>query len=342
MKTTGRTYLGQTHECAECHDHKYDPVSQKEYYQLFAIFNNIPHLGKGYNTHGPRMAFGPEKIDIPVMRELATPRETRILIRGNFKTPGPTVEPALPGFLPGAEAGESRLDRLDFAQWLVREDHPLTARVAVNYLWQHFFGQGLVPTSADFGIQGEKPSHPALLDWLARELIESGWDRKHLIRLITSSRTYQRSGQRGTEAEADPQNRFLARMPRDRFSAEEIRDHSLAMAGQLVAHIGGPSVFPTQPAGYYEELGQNTAGNSNFTWADSTGPGLFRKSIYTYWKRMALHPSLAAFDAPTRQFCVNRRNITNTPQQALTLLNDPLFHTLAEALGLRLQREPAL
>jgi hypothetical protein len=373
LTTTGRALLGLSIECAECHDHKYDPVSQREYYRLFAIFNNVPHLGEGYGVHGPRMEYLPpelrlrrlqlqnrlaslppnraldppvrsaeralletkiaaieaKKLTVPVMAELDEPRAAHVLVRGNFKEKGELVFPGIPDVLPPLEAGIP-VNRLTFAQWLVNENHPLTSRVAVNYLWQHFFGTGLVATSADFGKQGSPPSYPDLLDWLAVEFVRSGWDRKHIVRLIVNSDTYRQS----SRSIGAP---FFAGMPRLRHSAEQIRDNALTVSGLLCFGIGGPPVFPLQPDGYYEERAQNTAGNSNFTWRASPGEGRYRKTVYMYWKRMALHPSLAAFDAPARQVCKAKRSITNTPQQALVTLNDPIFYECAVAFGTRIK-----
>ena len=557
LNVTGRAVLGLTLECAECHDHKYDSVSQQEYYQLFAIFNNIPHLGEGFGVHGPRMdyryvdlgrrdefkalqsalaslsgtgewpvdhpaakaaqlgkwdvavveeerdvfnlkgdftivasirtrapvgnivskydwrgkqrgyVFGiggegepsvpkghlfawvsarqdpfegveihssrpvaddgehqvavifqagksirlvidgvedtsakvkgsvpgviasserllaigsgysnssdagayrfdgalkdvriyrralqaPEisrqrreleqkvnairvrTVSVPVMEEETTARKTHILLRGDFKQKGEEVKPGLPGIFSALPGGE-KLTRLSFANWLVSPGQPLTSRVAVNYLWQHFFGLGLVATPGDFGAQGARPSHPALLDWLADELVRSGWDRKHLVRLIVNSRTYRQSST--VVAGKEPGNKLLVGMPRRRLAAEQIRDQALVVSGLFIPVIGGPPVFPLQPKGFYEERGQNAAGNSNFNWANSKGDNRYRKTLYTYWKRMALHPALAALDAPPRQVCVTRRSITNTPQQALVTMNDPVFHELAVAFSGRI------
>ena len=349
LEATGRTWLGLTLECAECHDHKHDPISQREYYELFAIFNNVPHLGTGYGVHGPLMKYTPPAnglakaaptIEVPVMDELPTPRETHLLIRGDFKNKGERVAAGTPKILPPLKTKDSDSpNRLDFARWLFSADQPLTARVVVNRIWRHHFGEGLVRTVADFGRYGDRPSHPELLDWLAVRFVESGWDVKAMHRLIVSSATYRQASRRRPDAElADPQNRLLAWFPRVRLPAEQIRDGALAAAGQLSTRIGGPSVFPVQPAGLYEERGQDLPGNSNFKWVDSTGEGRFRRSVYTYWKRMMLHPVMATFDAPTRQVCVARRAVTNTPQQALVGLNEPGMHAAAQDLAKRLAK----
>ena len=288
LEATGRTWLGLTLECAECHDHKHDPISQREYYELFAIFNNVPHLGAGYGVHGPLMKYTPPAvglakaaptIEVPVMDELPQPRETHLLVRGDFKNKGERVTAGTPKILPPLKAkGSEPPNRLDFARWLFSADQPLTARVAVNRIWRHHFGEGLVRTVADFGRYGDRPSHPELLDWLAMRFVESGWDVKAMHRLIVSSATYRQASRRLPDAElVDPQNRLLAWFPRVRLPAEQIRDGALAAAGQLSTRIGGPSVFPVQPAGLYEERGQDLPGNSNFKWVDSTGEGRFRR-----------------------------------------------------------------
>ena len=348
LEATGRTWLGLTLECAECHDHKHDPISQREYYELFAIFNNVPHLGAGYGVHGPLMKYTPPAvglaqtaptIEVPVMDELPQSRETHLLVRGDFKNKGERVTAGTPKILPPLKAkGSEPPNRLDFARWLFSADQPLTARVAVNRIWRHHFGEGLVRTVADFGRYGDRPSHPGLLDWLAVRFVESGWDVKAMHRLIVSSATYQQASRRPDAELVDPQNRLLAWFPRVRLPAEQIRDGALAAAGQLSSRIGGPSVFPVQPAGLYEERGQDLPGNSNFKWLDSTGEGRFRRSVYTYWKRMMLHPVMATFDAPTRQVCMARRAVTNTPQQALVGLNEPGMHAAAQDLAKRLAK----
>ena len=566
LQATGRTWLGLTLECAECHDHKHDPISQREYYELFAIFNNVPHLGTGYGVHGPMMSYmpvaarleqerlakrlavlreqislgqvkyegligewqtptqvedaarfslagsmtitaeiettgaigdivskydwkagersyvfgvggeGDEKsepgklfawfsseaetfkgvvaygsrrvddgqlhhvavvfeagqsvrffidgiedeavriegpipntvaqsarglavgagfensskamafrfdgrlanvrlydrvisnpsgldlskpevaeyrrlakhlakagglsIEVPVMDELPEPRETHVLVRGDFKNKGDRVFADVPKIMPALlTANGASPNRLDFARWLFSGKQPLTARVAVNRIWQYHFGEGLVRTSADFGQYGARPSHPQLLDWLAVRFTESGWDVKAMHRLIVNSSTYQQASMRRAElGEVNPLNRLFAWFPRVRLPAEQIRDGALAAAGQLFARIGGPSVFPMQPAGLYEERGQDLPGNSNFKWQNSVGEEQFRRSIYTYWKRMMLHPVMSTFDAPTRQVCISKRSVTNTPQQALVGMNEPAMHTAALAMAKRLAK----
>jgi hypothetical protein len=279
-------------------------------------------------------------IEVPVMDELPEPRETHVLVRGDFKNKGDRVFADVPEIMPAlSTANGASPSRLDFARWLFSGKQPLTARVAVNRIWQHHFGEGLVRTMADFGRYGDRPSHPELLDWLAVRFAESDWDVKAMHRLIVNSSTYRQASMRRAElGRVDPQNRLLAWFPRVRLPAEQIRDGALAAAGQLSARIGGASVFPAQPAGLYEERGQDLPGNSNFKWQNSIGEGQFRRSIYTYWKRMMLHPVMSTFDAPTRQVCVAKRSVTNTPQQALVGMNEPAMHAAALALAKRLPK----
>jgi hypothetical protein len=274
------------------------------------------------------------------MDELPEPRETHVLVRGDFKNKGERVFADVPEIMPAiSTTNGASPNRLDFARWLFSGKQPLTARVAVNRIWQHHFGEGLVRTMADFGRYGDRPTHPKLLDWLAVRFAESDWDVKAMHRLIVNSATYQQASMRRTEfVEVDPLNRLLAWFPRVRLPAEQIRDGALAAAGQLSARIGGASVFPAQPAGLYEERGQDLPGNSNFKWQNSVGEGQFRRSIYTYWKRMMLHPVMSTFDAPTRQVCVAKRSVTNTPQQALVGMNEPGMHAAALALAKRLSK----
>ncbi len=266
-----------------------------------------------------------------VMEELPKPRETFVHLRGNFENPGERVFPGTPAFLPPMPEGKL-VNRLSFAEWLVDEGNPLVARVAVNRIWAHYFGQGLVTTVDDFGVRGAPPSHPRLLDWLAVELVASGWDMKALNRLIVTSATYRQASRLRPElTERDPNNRWLARGPRLRLAAEQIRDNALAVSGLLTSRIGGPSVFPRQPAGV-GEFRDATAGQ----WVADTGGGQYRRSLYTFWQRMSPYPSLTIFDAPSRERSCVRRSRTSTPLQALALLNDPAFVAMADALARRI------
>ncbi|MDZ4687303.1 MAG: DUF1553 domain-containing protein [Planctomycetaceae bacterium] len=256
-------------------------------------------------------------------------RETFVLERGQYNQRGEPVTAGVPAVLPRIPEG-APLNRLGLARWLVDPNHPLTARVAVNRVWQHFFGMGLVRTSGDFGAQGELPAHSELLDWLATEFLRSGWDRKALDRLIVSSAVYRQSSAASPELwERDPDNRWLARGPRFRLPAEVLRDQALAASGLLVERLGGPSVKPYQPPGLWESV---TYG-AEHSYVQDHGPQLYRRGLYTYWKRQVPHPALLTFDAPTREACVAQRSRTNTPMQALVLMNDVTFVEAARALA---------
>ena len=264
-----------------------------------------------------------------VMEERPRARETHVLIRGQYDRPGPRVSPGTPGCLPPLPRGQVPT-RLGLAWWLVDPANPLPARVEVNRLWQMLFGTGLVKTVEDFGAQGEPPSHPDLLDWLATEFLRTGWDVKSLIRTIVTSATY-RQGSRATPESLrhDPENRLLSRGPRLRLSAEMIRDQALSLGGLLVDRLGGPSVKPYQPAGLWSEL-------SDSSYVQDHGPALYRRGLYTFWKRTVAPPSMAAFDAPGRETCIVRETRTNTPLQALDLMNDPTFVEAARAFAARI------
>jgi hypothetical protein len=269
---------------------------------------------------------------VMVMDEMNPPRETFRLIRGAYDVPGERVTPSVPAILPPLPEG-AEANRLGFARWLVQPDHPLTARVTVNRFWQMLFGTGIVKTSENFGLQGDFPSHPELLDWLATEFVDSGWDVKELMRTIVTSATYrQDSAMTPAAYEADPENRRLARGPRMRLPAQFIRDQALAVSGLLVPGIGGPSVKPYQPEGLWE------AGASQ-TYVQSQGDDLFRRSLYTYWKRTLAPPSMLAFDSPTRETCIVRTDRTNTPLQALNLMNDVTYVEAARHLAQRMIHE---
>ena len=271
-----------------------------------------------------------------IMQDMAKPRATHLLHRGQYNEPGEIVSAGVPAIFPAMKENQS--NRLGFAQWLMDPAHPLTARVAVNRYWQQLFGTGLVKTSEDFGIQGEFPSHPKLLDWLALEFIRSGWDTKHMYSLLLNSATYRQTSHAGTAAyRKDPENRFLTRGPRMRLDAEEIRDSCLASSGLLVKKLGGRSVYPYQPKGLWMEL-NNRPGYSK-EYQQGKGDDLYRRSIYTFWKRTVPSPMLKTFDAPEREFCTTRRSRTNTPLQALALLNGPQFVEAARHLAERMLSE---
>jgi hypothetical protein len=272
---------------------------------------------------------------VMVMEEMTPPRETHVLIRGQYDHPAEPVAPGTPACLPPRAAALPN-NRLGFARWLVDPSNPLAARVAVNRQWQMFFGQGLVRTTEDFGSQGDRPSHPELLDWLATEFIRRGWDVKSLDRLIVTSATYrQASSATRQQIERDPENRLLARGPRKRLSAEMIRDQALAASGLLAERIGGPSVRPYQPPGLWQDL-------NGQTYKADSGPGLYRRSLYTFWKRTVAPPAMVAFDASTRETCTVRESRTNTPLQALDLLNDVTYLEASRKLAERVLQMPAL
>jgi hypothetical protein len=405
VDTTATVWLGLTLGCARCHDHKFDPFTQKDYYQLFAYFNSInetgavdrggnaapvlrlptpaqkrrlaeldrtiaalarryqelarsrpagywqgqaaatlvraplaaallavppelPALRKLGQARAARQAVERSVVQTMVMEERATPRDTFILIRGAYDKHGPKVSPGVPAALPPLPRG-SPANRLGLARWLVDPSNPLTARVTVNRYWQMFFGTGLVKTTEDFGVQGAPPSHPELLDWLATEFVRGGWDVKRLHRLIVTSATYRQSS-RLTPAlrEKDPDNRLLARGPRYRLSSFVLRDQALAASGLLVQRLGGPPVKPYQPPGIWEEMSFGF-----IRYEQDKGEGLYRRSLYTFWRRTVGPTTL--FDTSARQTCSVRQARTNTPLQALILLNDPTYVEAARALGER-------
>ncbi len=278
-----------------------------------------------------------------VMSEMAQRRAAFVLMRGNYQSPGEQVSPNVPAVLPPLKAGQPT-DRLGLARWIVDADNPLTARVTVNRYWKQFFEIGLVKTLEDFGSQGEFPTHPELLDWLAVEFMEpttpplskegnSSWNIKSLIRLIVTSATYrQSSNPQGRLLESDPYNRLLAHGARFRLPAEAIRDNALAISGLLNPQLGGKSVYPYQPADYYADKGR-------WKWTQSSGTDLYRRGLYTFWRRTTFYPSFQVFDAPTREYCIVDRPRTNTPLQALVTLNDPVFVEAARVFGQRILQE---
>jgi hypothetical protein len=420
VNTTATVWLGLTLGCAQCHDHKYDPLSMRDYYALFAFFNSsdepemavagpeavaqrdqireqiadylesiegdaqLRELQSAWErglTPAERQALTEEvrkALDVPldrrdpianrpafaafveqarlpelvehqrriaalrkqeprlattlVVRERAERRETRILLGGDFTRPGEPIEPGVPAVLPPLESSACAAGptRMDLACWLVDRRNPLTARVLVNRLWQTFFGRGLVETDADFGTQGTPPSHPELLDWLAVELMDRQWSLKSLQRLIVGSAAYRRSSSvRADLLDRDPENRWLARQARIRLDAELIRDSALAVSGRLTRRIGGPPVFPPQPEGILN-LGQNRR-----EWVADTGPDRDRRGLYIHIWRATPHPLLTVFDAPDPARTCTRRVRSNTPLQALLLLNDEAFVECARSLAER-------
>jgi hypothetical protein len=340
-QTFGTAFLGLTVECARCHDHKYDPISQKNYFQLFSFFNNVPEKGliqpygaipKPYikltaKELNEQLTFinnldTMEEIPLMVMEEMATPRQAHVLNRGAYDQPTDPVYPNTPESILGFAANYSK-NRKGLAEWLFADENPLTARVAVNRLWQQLFGIGIVSTSDDFGNQGALPTHPELLDYLAIKFREDGWDEKAMIKYIVSSATYQQSAKIEDKLkEIDPENQLLARASRLRLSAEMIRDHALKISGLLAKEIGGPSVKPYQPNGLWAET-IGGGGGSLAKYVQDKDFKLYRRSLYTFWKRTVPPPSMMTFDANTRDLCAVKRQRTSTPLQALVLLNDP-------------------
>ncbi|MEX2187427.1 MAG: PSD1 and planctomycete cytochrome C domain-containing protein, partial [Pirellulales bacterium] len=402
VRTTAGVWLAQTLGCAECHDHKYDPISTRDFYSFAAFFADVKETGTylggrrepeipvptpieqqrlddlqaqiaaidgrlesatpdDLKTNGEtaaslkqrrnRLAAERTKIEKQLNRTMVTvsvpPREMRVLPRGNWQDrSGPVVSSALPeslakfalpntSSLPPRES--DRLSRLDLANWIVAADNPLPARVLANRLWKMFHGVGLSKRLDDFGVQGEWPTHPKLLDCLAAELLDSHWDVKHVVRKIVSSRTYRQSSVPTQQMlERDPLNRLVARQGRWRLEAEVVRDNALAVSGLLSFRIGGRSVKPYQPAGYWQHL--------NFpqrTWKADVGENQYRRGLYTHWQRTYLHPSLLALDATPREECTAERPTSNTPKAALALLNDPTYVEAARALAVRVLRETA-
>jgi len=344
--TLGKGLLGLTLECASCHDHKYDPLSQQDYYSMYAFFNNVNEKGlqmdavqaknRKYYADAPYikiedddlkgiLSFINKKDTIPinvmVMNDSAV-KEAHVLARGNYDAPTDVVTASTPESI--MEFSEDLPNnRLGLALWITDDKNPLTARVYVNKLWAMIFGQGIVLTAEDFGSQGALPSHPELLNWLAVDFMENGWDIKYIIKKIVSSATYKQSSViTPEEKKLDPQNVYFARGPRFRLGAEEIRDYILATSGLLNDEVGGPSVKPYQPPGLWEET--NAGGNRGIltTYVPDTGDKLYRRSLYTFWKRTLPPPSMTIFDAPNRDLCEVRRQKTNTPLQALALQND--------------------
>ena len=387
VNTTMSTWMGTTIACCQCHDHKYDPLSQQEYFGLYAILNNTADEDRKDETPVVRIPWGPidarraaveqeiaeiqrqipppakdvteppefrpardlvkslrKKLDdekpatVPVLEELAGDkrRVTKLQHRGNWQDLGPVVAESVPAVFPPPDVAEGgRLDRMLLAKWLVDPRNPLTARVVANRLWERLFGIGIVSTSEEFGSQGELPSHPELLDWLACELVDRGWDTKAIMRLMVTSAAYRQTSRATPELIArDPENRLVACGPRVRLSAEVIRDQALFAAGLLSRKKGGPSVHPPQP-----NVGLSAAFGGGIDWKTSDGEDRYRRALYTTWRRSNPYPSMATFDAPSREVCTVRRPRTNTPLQALVTLNDPVYVEAAQALARRMVRE---
>lgn len=391
VNTTAAVWLGSTLECAQCHDHKYDAFTQRDYYQLLAFFNNTPAEAQRSNPKAPgsiqyqgvmlpipakhplihrealtlqlqqtdaqiaalpavpknrterlqlaearkrrrdlqaQLKQGPAAASTEVMRELPQPRASSIFKRGDYTQPTLGVSTGLPAVF--AAAAPQPPNRLGLARWLVSADNPLTARVIVNRWWAEVFGEGLVRTVEDFGIKGEAPSHPPLLDWLATEFMQSGWDMKHLLALMLQSQAFLRSSsmQDAKAREKDPANRLLWHGPRFRMDAEMIRDHALSLAGLMDLSQGGESIRPPQPEGLW-----NKVGGQQYNYQPSPPGERHRRGLYVVLKRGSPHPSFTLFDGSARNTCVLRRSRSNTPLQALALLNDPVFVEATQAFG---------
>ena len=374
VDTLGTVFLGLTVSCARCHDHKFDPISQRDYYRLFAYFNNVPEFGTGPNNgNSPPFIKVPEgypeitpevdRLIVPapkewqkkgqynggvrrpvpgddktvmVMQEMKEPRETYLLRRGLYNDPerSEKLTPGIPESLADASTTAGLAgNRLGLAEWLVAPENPLTARVAVNRYWQHFFGRGIVATSENFGAQGEVPSHPELLDHLAVEFIEGGWDVKAIHKRIVMSATYQQtSGTSAALRDRDPENRLLGRAPRLRLPAFSIRDQALAASGLLVEKLYGPPAKPYMPPKIWSAI-------SNNRYKRDQGDNLYRRSLYTYWRRTIPPPTMMNFNAGDREVCTMRQSRTNTPLQALTLMNNVAFVEASRLLAERMLRE---
>ncbi|MEX2512856.1 MAG: PSD1 and planctomycete cytochrome C domain-containing protein [Cyclobacteriaceae bacterium] len=347
--TVSKAILGITMECAQCHDHKFDPFSQKEYFQMFAFFNNVKEVGHESNVGGPEtyakhpkiqitnedingiLSFvnKPDTLDlmVSVMGDITdTARSTYVLERGAYDAPGDQVFPGTPSnILPFGP--QFPKNRLGLAQWFFDERNPLTARVFVNRIWLEFFGKGLVGTEGDFGMQGDLPSHPELLDWLAMDFMETGWDIKRLVKLIVSSSTYKQSSSINSEKLlSDPDNRFYTRSDRQRLKAELVKDLVMASSGLLEKEIGGPSVKPYQPDGLWEAAASTGAKFGILgTYIQDHGEKLYRRGLYSFIKRTLPPPSMMIFDGSNRDLCETKREATNTPLQALVMMNDPMI-----------------
>jgi len=359
--TFGKALMGITMECAGCHDHKYDPISQKEYYSLYSFFNNIREKGIESVVGGPEtyakvpfmhisnedtesiLSFVNKKdtldLIVSVMGELDSIRPTHVLDRGIYDRPTDPVEPTTPESI--LRFGpEYEKNRLGLAKWMFSEENPLTARVFVNQVWQEIFGKGIVTTPGDFGMQGALPSHPELLDWLAVDLRENGWDIKRLVRQLVTSATYMQSAAISPkQLEVDPDNMLLTRAPRYRVKAEFVRDVVLASSGLLNREIGGPSAKPYQPAGLWE--GATSGRGILSVYKQDHGPKLYRRGLYNFIKRTVPPPAMTVFDGSNRDQCEVERLITNTPIQALVMLNDPTVLEASRVLAAKLLMENA-
>lgn len=417
VTAVGTSFMGLTVQCAQCHDHKFDPITQKDFFSLYAFFNNIDAAPETapreiidglqepfarfptadqeaelnrladqlatLNAQHKNAAASVKKIDTSsddkttadgpttvqnklkqqlaelqkeivaledrrklverdvakamVMKERDSVRETFVLVRGQYDAPGEVVQRNTPGFLPPLRKSSDVASRMDLAEWFVASENPLTARVAVNRFWQSFFGVGLIKTAEDFGNQGEVPSHPDLLDELTVSFIDSGWDVKALVKRIAMSKTYRQASQATPQRfKTDPENRLLSRGPRYRLDAEMIRDQILATSGALSPELYGPSVKPPQPDGLWKAVSM-----TGQRFKPDTGDSIYRRSVYTFWKRAMPPPQMTILNAPIRDACIARRERTNTPSQALLLLNESEYLLAARRLARTTLTQPA-
>ena len=351
--TTSKIMMGLTVECARCHTHKYDPITHDEFFSLYSFFNNVEENGiiaYGDTAPKPNLTINKKdienelsfvnlpdsinKVTLMVMKESENLRKTYVLNRGSYDAPLNEVSPGTPEVVLPFDQNKYPKNRYGLSKWFFEEENPLTSRVAINRLWQQFFGVGIVSTPDDFGSQGSKPSNPELLDWLAYTFQNTDkWDTKKFIKRIVMSSTYTQSSKINiTNKKIDADNTYLSYYPRQKLTAEMVRDNALASSGMLVNKVGGPSVKPMQPDGLWNEVTGGGGGSLAFYVPDS-GENLFRRSLYTFWKRTVPPPAMMIFDAPTRDNCVAVRQKTSTPLQSLALMNDPQYLMAAEHLS---------
>jgi hypothetical protein len=357
--TFGKAFLALTFECAHCHDHKYDPISQREYYGTFAFFNQLNEKGLVGDIQLASLADPPkilitdddvkniltfinkkekEPVPVMVMKDSSVVRPTFILVRGNYGVHGEQVDFTVPKAIYPFDTTRLAKNRLGLAQWLTDKNNPLTSRVFVNRMWQEFFGRGIVKTSGDFGMQGELPTQPLLLDWLSVDFMENGWDIKRLVKQIVLSSTYQQSAETSEQKQGiDPENKYLSHGSRLRLSSEFIKDHILASSGLLSKEIGGPSVKPYQPDGIWELSTSGRGVLANYV--QDHGDKLYRRGMYNFIKRTVPPPVMLMFDASNRDQCEVKRVRTNTPLQALIMMNDPMVQEASRVLAERLMSE---
>jgi hypothetical protein len=356
--TFSKSFLALTFECARCHDHKYDPISQKDYYGTYAFFNQVPEKGL-FGTIDASFADPPNmsittkdvqsilkfihkkdtaSVDVMVMADSSKRRPTYVLSRGNYDMPGPEVGVGIPTSILPYSTSKYGQNRLGLARWLIDPQNPLTSRVFVNRMWAQFFGRGIVKTVGDFGMQGELPTHPELLDWLAVDFQSHGWNIKRLVKQIVMSATYQQASTVTSAAQqVDPENIYLSRMSRIRIPAEQIRDQVLASAGILNGEIGGPSVKTYQPKGLWEVATSGRGSLMNYI--QDHNQDLYRRGMYVFIKRTVPPPTMLIFDASNRDQCEVQRGRTNTPLQALVMMNDPHVLESSRVLASQFSRE---